>query len=68
VYGGMGINLAIYAAVLLLGVTQQWPGVRTAAGGLVLAIVIEYWFLHVRSARMVQRTHVQHDERVAAVL
>lgn len=65
VYGGMGINLAIYAAVLLFGVVQQWPGVPTAAGALILAIVIEYWFLHVRSAQMVQSLGVTPDQRAA---
>jgi len=66
VYGGMGLNLAIYAAMLLLGVAQQWPGVSTAAGALVLAIVIEYWFLHVRSARMARSAGATPDTRAAA--
>jgi hypothetical protein len=67
VYGGMGLNLAIYAAVLLVGVAQQWPGVPTAAGALVLAIVIEYGFLHVRSARLAQTLGVTPDKHAAAV-
>jgi hypothetical protein len=63
----MGLNLAIYAAVLLVGVAQQWPGVPTAAGALVLAIVIEYGFLHVRSARLAQTLGVTPDKHAAAV-
>jgi hypothetical protein len=65
VYGGMGINLAIYAAVLFVGVWQQWPGIPVAASALLLAIVIEYWFLHGRLARMLKPDVGVPDEHPA---
>jgi hypothetical protein len=66
VYLGMGINLAIYAVVLFGGVWQQWPGILVATSALLLAIVVEYWFLHARSARMVRTGEATPDKHAAA--
>lgn len=68
VYGGMGINLAIYALVLLGGVWQQWSGITVAASALLLAIMVEYWFLRTRLAHHTQQSPMPvPDEHAAAV-
>lgn len=45
VNGGMAVNLAATAAVLAVGLWQQWPGITTAALALNLAAVGELLFL-----------------------
>jgi hypothetical protein len=66
VYRGMGINLAIYAAVLLLGIVLQWPGIEVATTALLLAIVVEYWYLYQRSTGLAQWSP-RLEEQPAAV-
>lgn len=48
VYQGMGVNLLVNCATLLVGVALDLPGVPTAAVGLLLAIGLEYLYLRWR--------------------
>jgi hypothetical protein len=48
VNNGMIINLVVTAVVLYIGVSQQWPGIKSAAMALVLAAAAEFLFLRWR--------------------
>lgn len=61
IYQGMGVNLLLNVAVLILGVATGLPGVPVAAVGLLLAISAEYLFLRWRYAVLTQ-------ERVVAAI
>jgi hypothetical protein len=45
VNGGMAINLIVTTAFLFLGISQNWPGINSAAIALTLAAVAELVFL-----------------------
>jgi len=48
VNNGMVINLIVTAAVLLLGVSQHWPGINSASIALVVAAAAEFLYLRWR--------------------
>lgn len=45
VNGGMAINVIVTAAFLFLGLSQNWPGINSAAIALTMAAVAEFVFL-----------------------
>ncbi|MGH2535975.1 MAG: hypothetical protein ACRDHL_01110 [Candidatus Promineifilaceae bacterium] len=47
---GMGVNLVVTALLLGLGLSQGWPGIRTAAIAFNLAALVEFFFLWWRAA------------------
>ena len=51
---GMAINLVVTAAILFLGVAQQWPGINSAALALSLAALAEFFFLWWRVSGVLQ--------------
>jgi len=48
VNSGMAINLVVTGVVLFIGVSQQWPGINSAAIALVVAAAAEFIFLRWR--------------------
>jgi hypothetical protein len=55
IYQAMGLNLAITAAALGLGVALEAPGIQMAAVALTVAMLIELAFLGWRTRRVVAR-------------
>lgn len=50
IYRGMGINLAIHATLLLVGIALRVPGMWTAVGAFTVAAMVEYLYLARRVA------------------
>lgn len=45
IYWGMGINLALTGALIFMGVLLQFPGIEVAVLSLVLALLVELYYL-----------------------